>query len=182
MEQARHPAPEHGHAYPGSHAGRLLAPNYAGEGFDEDALLVRYLLRKEEDATIDIDRGNTYELGEAARIEVGGAKGVANRMMAAMAVMTGVAWDVVGDKDPVADLVLIHVLSDLDDVARYLVTQDARGLLDPIPFHDIGAAYAARYDLDEELVRADLRHWHVLDTDIRVTVVHSYAQGSLSPL
>jgi hypothetical protein len=72
--------------------------------------------------------------------------------------MAEVTRDVMGDEDAVPDLVLGNALPDLDDIARDLVPKDPWGLLDAIPFHDIGAADTTGNDLHQELSVPDGRH------------------------
>jgi hypothetical protein len=63
-------------------------------------------------------------------------------MLAVQAVAARVAGDVMGDENPITDLIPLHALPDFNDLSRDLVAQHSRSLFDAIPFHHIAAADA----------------------------------------
>ena len=80
----------------------------AGQRLDERRLFERYLVRQRKHPTVDVDGRQTDVLGEATGIKIRLAEGVAYGVMAAQAVMTGVARDMMGRSDTVALLVTLH--------------------------------------------------------------------------
>src|SRR5581483_58433 len=85
------------------------------------------------------------------------------------------AGNVVGRKYPVADLEVFDAAANFYDFSGDLMADDDRRFLDPIPFHHIPAADAARARLNEQFVWTNLWHRHLLKPHIAVVVVHSDA-------
>ena len=119
-----------------------------------------------------IDRGNRQILRERARPIHADADGVAAQMPAPGAAVAAVAaGDVPFAGDAIADAQAAHFAAHLDDLAAVLVAHGHRhgnGLLRPrIPLVDVhvGAADRGLRDLDEHVVRADLRLRDVLQPD-----------------
>src|SRR5581483_11440100 len=108
---------------------------------------------------------------------------VAQVDVAAPTEMTVAAVDGRIEGDTVADLPARHVLPDLDDGSGGLMPHDerrlpsARAAVQPM---NIAAADAARPDLDQRLVRPDLRFRHVLVLQTIVFQQHQRFLG-LSP-
>src|SRR5439155_2220137 len=99
-------------------------------------------------------------------------------LMAREAVTAFAAGDMVGHEHAVAHLYAVHAGPDLDDLRGNLVSQDERGFRLPVPLQDVGAADAARMDLDEDLSASDSRLREVHDPHVVVRVVHRGAHGA----
>jgi hypothetical protein len=54
-----------------------------------------------------------------------------------------------GDKDSVTNLVLIHPITNLNNLSCNLVAEHTGGFLDPVPFHHIATADTTRPHLDQ---------------------------------
>ena len=65
-----------------------------------------------------------------------------------------------------------HPLTNGNSNAILLVTQNQRGFLDPVPFHDVAAADAAGIYLYQHIAVAHLGYGHLLHPDIAIVVVH----------
>jgi hypothetical protein len=64
-------------------------------------------------------------------------------------IVASITGDMVGDKDPVTNLVLIHPITNLNNLSCNLVAEHTGSFLDPVPFHDIAAANTTRPHLDQ---------------------------------
>ena len=89
--------------------------------------------------------------------------------------MAGIAGDMVGNEDPVTDLVTGDILTDRGDFAGDLMAQDQRRFLYPVPFHDIAPADPAGDDPDQDLSGSDRRYRPLLQPDIAVVIIHGNA-------
>jgi hypothetical protein len=92
--------------------------------------------------------------------------------MAAAAIAASHARDVMGDKNPLADVKALNIGAHGSDFTGDLVAQNERRFLDPVPFHQVRAANAARVNTNQKLARADHRDGHLFDSHIPVVVVH----------
>jgi hypothetical protein len=102
-------------------------------------------------------------------------EGLADRVQATETITARVARNMVGDEDPVSDMVAIQAFSDLSDLSGDLVTQHERRLFKAIPFHHVAAADAAGPYLDQKLARTYLRSGHLFQAYVLVIVVHRHA-------
>ena len=128
-----------------------------------------------EDAAIHIDVGHPQVFGEAARVIVGSVQGFAGGVMLMQTVTAGVAGDMMGDKNPLTNVITLYALSDLNNLSCDLMTEHQRGLFNAVPFHDVAAADATGLDLDQELAGADVRLRYLFKAHVMVVVVHCYA-------
>jgi len=110
--------------------------------------------------------------GEAAGIEMRAAERVADGMVTGAAIAALHARHVVRDEDPVADAVIAGAHADRRDLAGDLVPEHERRFFNAVPFHDVGAADAARLDAHQELARPDRRHRHLFEPHVAVIVIH----------
>jgi hypothetical protein len=76
--------------------------------------------------------------------------------MTGQAVTALSAGHVVGSKDPVAGLEISDPLAYFDNLAGDFVTQNQRGFLDAVPFHQIATANPARPDAHQQFSGRDL--------------------------
>ncbi len=67
-------------------------------------------------------------------------EGLACGLIVGLAVMTGVARDMMCCRDPITHLELFHSLSYFHNLTCDLVAQDQRNLVLPVPEHDIASA------------------------------------------
>jgi hypothetical protein len=102
--------------------------------------------------------------------------------MAAQAITAAVAWDMMGDKNAVANPKRFDPFSHCGDLAGDLVPQDERRFLDAVPLHHVRAAYPARLDANQELSGTDGRSGHLFETHVPVVVVHGNAHESRQKL
>ena len=70
-------------------------------------------------------------------------------MIPVQTVSAGIAWNMVGDKDPITDFISFYLFTDLNNLSCNLMTEHPGSLLNPIPFHDITAANATGQYLDQ---------------------------------
>jgi hypothetical protein len=85
---------------------------------------------------------------------------------------TGVTGDMMGDEHPITNLVFSDVFPDSNDIPSDLMAKDLWCFLDTVPFHDIAAADATSFHLDQKLSIPNRWDRHLLDTHIIVVVVH----------
>jgi hypothetical protein len=89
-----------------------------------------------------------------------------------------VAGNMVGRDNPIPLVVSIDPLANLNDLSSNLMAKDQRGLLDPIPFHDIAATDAAGLYAYQHFARAYCGSGNLLHPDVLVIVVHGNAHVS----
>src|ERR1044071_5994542 len=78
-------------------------------------------------------------------------------------------------KYPGADFEIFPPRPHFDAPPGDLMAEHERRLLDSVPFHQVAAADPARTRTNQQLPRADLGHWKLLQTHVAVIVVHSNA-------
>src|SRR5437899_4249221 len=98
--------------------------------------------------------------------------------MAREAVAAFTAGNVMGHEHAVAHPYAVHARTELDDLCGDLVSQDERRLRLPVPLQDVGAADAARTNLDQDLSGSDPWLREVDDPYVVVRVVHRGAHGA----
>jgi hypothetical protein len=101
-------------------------------------------------------------------------------MMSCQAVFAGVAWYVVGDKDPIPHIVLLYVLPCLSYGTCDLMTQNQGSPGKTVPFHDVTAADATCFYLYQQFVRSYGRDRHLLQAYIIVIIVYGSTHRSCS--
>ena len=176
VQESGNAAAEHQDAGAGRKTSGALAAQNAGQRLNECSLLKADFFRQFPGAVPDIDCRETDEFAKAARIKMGsGEQGVANGLVAVVAVMAGETGDVVSGADPVADRKAGNALADGRYLAGNLVAEDKRGFMDAIPLHDIAAADPAGLDPDQQFTGSDRRRWVFLQPDIPVVVIHGNA-------
>jgi hypothetical protein len=79
-----------------------------------------------------------------------------------------------GGDNPVAFFEFLNSFSNSDDPPGYLVAENKRRLVDPVPFEDITAADPAGFDFHQKLTRTDIRHGLLFYPDIRIAVVYGH--------
>ena len=177
MKHSRQPTAQHQHRLAGLDVGPTLPAVDAGQRLGHRGLVEGNSVGYRNGAAVNVDGGKADVLAEAAGVVVGGAQGVAYGVAPAEAVAAGVAGYVVGHHQPVAFAELGHVPSYLSHCTGHLVAQHHRGALDAIPLHDVAAADAAGFNLEQQLAGADFGHRHLLDANVVVVVIHRYAHG-----
>jgi hypothetical protein len=80
-----------------------------------------------------------------------------------------------GSGDSLTHPILLHALSDGDNHPGDLVTQNERGFMPAIPFQQVSAADTAGFHPHQHLAGANVRHRHLLQPHILISVIHSYA-------
>ena len=96
-------------------------------------------------------------------------QGVAGRLIVFPAIFAVITRHMMADKNPLADPVLVRL--GLNDLAGDLMAQNPGRLLDPVPFHHVGAANAAGPHPDQNLPRPDLGRGEFLQANIVIVVV-----------
>ena len=104
-------------------------------------------------------------------------QGIAYRVMSVQAVMTGIAWHVMGCGHPVTGPEFFNPFPHFNHIACHLVSQDQWDLITTVPLHDVAPAYPADNDLHEQLARPYFRHRHLFDADVRIAVIHEDFHG-----
>src|SRR4030043_1010349 len=155
MKNSRNPTPDNKDALAGSELCQSLSPENAGQRLNEDPLLKRDLLGQYKCAPLHIDLGDTDIFRKTSRIKVSRPQGITNRVITIQAVVTGIAGDMVGNKDPISDLILIHPFSNFNTLSCNLMAKHPGRFLNPIPFHDIAATDTAGQNLNQQFTRAD---------------------------
>ena len=181
VEQPDETAPEHQHTVPWFYFGLAQAPDHGSERLDEGTLFVGHFIRQLHGSFVHALAGDPQVLGKTARGEVVlRMKGFAGRVESVQAVVTLIAGHVMGREHPVSDLELLDIFAHFDHVPGQLVSQDQRGLLDPVPLHYIAAADPARPDLDQQIPIPDFGNGLLFHPDIPVVVVHPYLHRFLA--
>ena len=75
-------------------------------------------------------------------------------------------------KDPVANFEPRYVAPHLDDFTGDFVTEHQRRPLNSVPLHDVAAADAARGDLHQQVVIAELGPRRLFEAHVAVVVIH----------
>ena len=99
--------------------------------------------------------------------------------MPGQAVAALAAGNVVRGKNPIADFKIFDAGADLRDFPGNFMTQNERGFLDPIPFHQVAAADAAGARLDKKFAWTDFRHRNFFQAHVPVVVVHRDAHHEI---
>ena len=73
-------------------------------------------------------------------------------------------------KNPIADFKVFDPFPNFSHFAGNLVTQNQRRLLDPVPFHKIAAADAARPYANQQLTRVDLRNRQLFEPHVPIYI------------
>ncbi len=126
-----------------------MASKDTGDRFHEGGLLEADGVGQHEHSPVDVYRRHSRELGQAAGVDIGVVQSLAGRFVTPMAVVAGVAGDVVRHGNAVARFVALDALPHLRYHPPDLVTQDEWGAVNAIPLHDVAAAQAASLDAHE---------------------------------
>ena len=177
VQQTRDAAAENEHAVAGLKPRKPLAADDTGQRLYKYTLLKTHGLGQDENASIDVQRGNAQVLAEPPGVVIGRVKRLAGRVAALEAVEACVTGDMMGYEHTVPDPVALDSGACLDDHPCDLVPEDDGRLLDPVPLHDVAAADAAGRHLDQQLPRTDPRNGSLFNADVMVVVVNGYLHG-----
>jgi hypothetical protein len=126
-----------------------LAPKDAGQWLNKNAIFKGDFVWQYKYPLIYIDPRNTEIFGKSPWVEISPSQSVAKGMKTVQTVLAGITGDMMGDEDPVTDLVLIHPFTNLNNLSCNLMTEYPRSFLNPIPFHDIATADTTCQHLDQ---------------------------------
>ena len=69
--------------------------------------------------------------------------------MTVYTIMADIARDMMGDEDPITDMITLHPTTNLGNLSSDLMAENSGCLFDAIPFHDIAAADTTCQHLDQ---------------------------------
>src|SRR4030065_187601 len=98
-------------------------------------------------------------------------------MMTIQTVTTGMTRNMMGDKDPISDVIIFPPLPHLNNFSCDLMAKNTGRFFDSIPFHDITATDAAGQNLNQQFTRANGWSWHLLQPHFPVVVIHRHSHG-----
>jgi hypothetical protein len=76
-------------------------------------------------------------------------------MITVQTVLAAITWNMMGDKDPITNLITIYAASDLNNLPPCLMTEHPGSFLNPIPLHDIATADATGQHFHQKFTRTD---------------------------
>ena len=92
-------------------------------------------------------------------------------MVSALAIAALVAWDMVGNKDAVADFDVFDFAADFTYDACGFMTKHTRCLRNTVPLQNVAAADAARHNFKQGFFFADAWNGDFFNADVMVVVV-----------
>jgi len=180
MQQAGYAAADHEHGLTRGDAAEALRAHHARERLNERTFVESHAIGNAQRAELDIDLRHADVFGESTGIEMSRAQQVADRLVSRQTVTAFPAGHMVRSKNPIAGFKVFDPFPNFSHFTGNLVTQNQRRLLDPVPFHKIAAADAARAYANQQLTRVDLRNRQLFEPHVPIVVVHRHAHSLLS--
>ena len=154
------------------------------DGLDEGGFFEGHVVRERDNATFGNPGhgfgvfGKTAAVGSEARGQTGGFVLLALREEAPLAIKTVAARNMMETHDAIAGLPFRDAATDRNDRASELVAKNLGRLnIAMEDFLDIGSAYAARRDLDEDFAFGNFGNGNFLDADHALLAVDPGAHG-----
>src|SRR3989338_258659 len=85
--------------------------------------------------------------------------------------MAGVAWNMVGNRNPVSNFKAFYPIANFNDFSCYFVSEHKRSFFDSVPLHYIAATNTACYYLDKKFSGSNLWNWHFFNSYVFVVVI-----------